>query len=199
MPKEATMYKYFLKYKFSYLLAMLSVVSIAQNIDASAYKSIGEFANVTKMCIDTFDSFLNKNDKRPYREFVETLRKIIETHPLTVRSELLQSDLDREANKIVQEYKKKIYLIKTILQKHLVEKNALKLASELKKIKIEEVFGKLKKALGNLQKKATAQNEMRLVNMINRFIKYIDKQKAAWNKRKPSEIYSAICKRMKPR
>ncbi len=193
------MNKYFLKYKFSYLLAMLSVVSITQNIDASAYKNIGEFANVTKMCIDIFDSFLSKNDKRPYREFVETLRKIIETHPLTVRSELLQSDLDREANKIVQEYKKKIYLIKTILQKHLVEKNALKLASELNKIKIEEVFRKLKKALNDLQKKATAQNEMRLVNMIDRFIKYIEKEQAAWNKKKPSEIYSAICKRMKPR
>lgn len=199
MPKEAIMNKYFLKYKFSYLLAMLSVVSITQNIDASAYKNIGEFANVTKMCIDIFDSFLSKNDKRPYREFVETLRKIIETHPLTVRSELLQSDLDREANKIVQEYKKKIYLIKTILQKHLVEKNALKLASELNKIKIEEVFRKLKKALNDLQKKATAQNEMRLVNMIDRFIKYIEKEQAAWNKKKPSEIYSAICKRMKPR
>ncbi len=201
MPKETIMNKYFLKYKFSALLAMLSIVSITQNADASAHIIIDQFHILVEKMVGNLNLFLSKKDKRTYREHMKIFNETIERHPLAIRSEL-KSDLDIEANKIVQKFEKPFFHAKTVLQEYQGKDKKFvgRLVKDLKEaLPFEKFFVSLKKELITLQKKAITQNDARLVNIIKRFIKYIDQERSTWKKKNQIELFTALCRRMNQR
>jgi len=209
MFKEVTMNKYFLKYKFSYLLAMLSVVSIAQNTNTHAQKTpaenLMEFGNFFIEMESNIKMFLNKKDSRSYLKHINSIDKTIDKYQLAVRSKL-QSDLDKEVNRIVQEFKEPFFLTQTVLKKYLgktAKRYAHELIRDLRPIlganPLVQIFSNLQKKLTTLLKKAIAQNDAQLANVTQRFINYIDQQKAAWNGMSQIELFSALCRRMDKR
>ncbi|HEB41674.1 MAG TPA: hypothetical protein ENI08_01470 [Candidatus Dependentiae bacterium] len=79
------------------------------------------------------------------------------------------------------------------------EKSVGKLVSDLKAAlpSFEEFFKSLKKELKTLQKKAIIQNDTKLVNITEHFIKYIDQEIKKWKKVSQAGAFVALRQRMK--
>jgi len=201
--KETTMNKYFLKYKFAYLLATLLIISIPQNTIAHAQITVNRFGKLTQEMFENLDKFLSKNDKKTYQEHVEIIGKTVNKCFLTIRSALQsESELEKEANSIAQEFITPFIEAQSVLQKYRGKNKGFagNLVKELRKaLPLGQLFPKLKTKLIHLKEKAIQKNDIELAKTIKRFIAYVDQKIIIWNKKSQLELFSALCRRMELR
>ena len=201
--KETTMNKYFLKYKFTYLLATLFMMSIPQNTIAHAHIIINRFGRLTQEIFVNLDKFLSKNDKKTYRDHVQIMDKTISKYLLPFRSELsLDSELEKEATSIAQDFSKPFIATQKVLEKYQGKdkRSAGDLVKELREaLPLDQILPKLKTRLILLQKKATKQKDIELAKTIKHFVAYINKQIATWSNKSLLELFIALCRRMELR
>jgi len=173
------------------------MVSIAQNTNTHAHIIITQFGNFVKEMLGQFDAFVSTNDTKTFPKYVEIFTKIIDKHPLTVRSGL-HSDLEKEANILVQKFKQPLIATQKLLQKYRGKKNCT--ASFIKDLKttfpMPGFFLSLKEELNTLREKAIAQRDTKTINITKRFIDYMDQRKKDWDKTSKIGLYSALCRRM---
>jgi len=192
------MNKYFLKYKFSYLLAMVSMASIAQNTNPHAHIIINQLGSFAQEILSVLEAFLSKNDNKTYSEHMKIFKNTIDKHPLMVRSEL-HSDLEKRANSLVQEFKRPFVKTQAVLKKYQGKNkgSAGNLVKDLKTaLPLKEIFSNLKVKLTILLKKAKDQGDVKLANIINPFIKYIEKKETTWNGMSQIQLFTTLCRRM---
>jgi len=192
------MNKYFLKYKFAYLLATLFIASIPQDTIAHAHIIINQFGRLVQEMVRNLDTFLSKNDTNSYREHVKIIDKTMNKHPLSVPS-AFQSELEKLATSIAQEFIKPFMQTKNVLRKYQGKDKrfAGDLVKELRvTLPLGQLFPKLKTRLKYLKEEATRQNDIELTKTIKRFIAYIDQKEIFWRKKSPLELFSALCRRM---
>ncbi len=201
------MNKYFLKYKFTYLLATLFITSIPQNTIAHAHVIINRFGKLTQEIFVNLDKFLSKNDKKTYRDHVQIMDKIISKYLLPFRlpsnSKLpLDSELEKEATSIAQDFSKPFIATQKVLEKYQGKdkRSAGDLVKELREaLPLDQILPKLKTRLILLQKKATKQKDIELAKTIKHFVAYINKQIATWSNKSLLELFIALCRRMELR
>jgi len=201
--KEATMNKYFLKYKFAYLFAILFITSMPQSTVAHAHDTINQFGRLVQEMIHNFDTFFSIKDKNPYWKHVQNIDQTMNKHPLIIRSAFQPaSELEKDATSIAQDFRKLFIETQILLQKYR-GKNKGFAGDLVKKLKVtlslDQFFSKLRTRLICLQKKASQQNDIVLIKVIERFVVFIDQKRAVWNKKKPLELFSALCRRMELR
>jgi len=196
--EETAMNKYFLKYKFAYLLAIPFATGIPQNTIAHAHIIINQFGKLVQEMIYNVDTFLDKKNKQRYCDHVKIIDQTMNKHPLTIRSSL-QSELEKQANSIGQEFKKPFIAIQRVLQKYQ-GKNKKFAGSFVKDLgvafPVEQFFLKLKTELMGLKKNAIKQDNIELIKTVNRFIAYIDQKIIIWRQKSQLELFGALCQRM---
>jgi len=188
----------FLKYKFSYLLGILSLISTASMAQASAHIIIGEFSGLVQAIVRNLQTFLSKNDNKTYAAHMKIFDQTIEKHPLTFRSGL-HSDLEKKADNIVQKFKKPFIEVRRVLKEYEDRKRdgARNLIKDLRKVlPIKQLLPALRTRLLALKQQARAENDIKLVKTIKWFIAYIDSEKKAWEKRSQFELFGVLCRRM---
>ncbi len=201
--KETTMNKYFLKYKFAYLLATLFIANIPQNTIAHAHVIINRFGRLTQEIFDNLNKFLSKNDRKTYRDHMQIMNKIMSKYSLTLRSVSQPgSELEKDATDLAQDFRKPFIETQSVLQKYQGKNRGFagNLVKELKEVlPLKQLLPELRTRLTHLHKKAIQQNDIELAKTIQRFIAYIDQQIATWSNKRPLELFSALCRRMELR
>ncbi len=201
--KEATMNKYFLKYKFVYLFAILFIISMPQNTIAHAHDIINQFGKFIQEMVNNVDTFLSKKDKNSYWQHMQIINQTMNRHPLPIRSAFQsESELEKEATSIAQDFRKPFIETQGVLQKYRGKNKGFagNLVKELRAaLPLGQLFLKLKTKLMHLKEKAIRQNDIELVKTIKRFITYIDQKIIVWSKKRPLELFSALCRRMELR
>lgn len=177
------------------------MASIAQNTKTHAHVILNQFGNFTQEILGVFEAFMSKKDNRTFSEHVKIFKNTIDRYPLTVRSGL-HSDLEKQANNLVQKFKKPFIKTQIVLQKYQ-GKNKKFAGSFVRDLRtalhLEKFFPNLIVELTSLEKEAIAQSDVKLVNVIKRLKKYIDQKKTAWNRKSQVELFSALCRRMDKR
>jgi len=201
--KETTMNKYFLKYKFVYLLATLFTTSIPQNTIAHAHIVINRFGKFTQEIFENIDTFFSKKGKKTYRDHVQTMDETMDRYFFIIRSvPQPESELEKEAWSIAQEFRKPFIETQNVLQKYRGKNKGFagNLVKELRAaLPLDQLFPKLKSKLTFLQEKAIRQNDIELAKTIKRFVAYIDQKAVIWSKKSQLELFGSLCRRMELR
>ncbi|MGB8367114.1 MAG: hypothetical protein WCD44_02035 [Candidatus Babeliales bacterium] len=200
--------KYFLKYKFAALFALLPIASMAglntnnQIEYTEEHTDLVEFCHFIHHMVGNLDAFLDKNNNESYtkhvKHFARTIEKYSPDNNNTFRSGF-QSDVAIKIRCIREEFSQPFLNIQKVLKKYQGRdrNSANELIRDLREtLPFQQLFTKLKTELLTLEKEALIQNDKKLIHMIKRFIHYIDQKKIDWNKKSPLVLFSTLCRRM---
>lgn len=206
MPREALMNKYFLKYKFITLLALLPITGVVQSTDNHIeyveHTDLLEFCNFIHHMVGNLDAFLDKNNNESYTRHLMKINKTIEKYTLNNDSVFRSqpcSEIAIRIRGIRKEFSQPFVKIQTVLKEYQGkdQSSAGDLVKNLRStLPFHQLFSKLKKELLSLEKEALIQHDKKLASTIKRFIHYIDQKNTEWNKKSPLAIFNILCRRM---
>ena len=201
------MEKHILKFKTIVPLVTLLTISLASSLtsahsSANTIKQLGSFIYKIEQ---QFTNFFDYNNNTSYKSFTNTMESILRDFSATLTLTKTRGNaLQQEAHAISHYAHNQFNGACSVLKLYTGKGNdfATELLQKLQsQFNFETAFGHMKSKLQALSAKAKKEGDTQLVATINRFTGFIDKKRAAWNKRmkKWLSLYTAICYRIELR